>query len=63
MADLADNAVEVIDEQQRLLENQARQAAFNIPVGEPGHCEECGDWSQRLVNRLCAPCRDDLGLG
>lgn len=37
-----------------------RRAAAAIPAGEPGECEECGEESQRLVNRLCARCRDRI---
>lgn len=35
-----------------------REAAANIPVGEPGDCDLCGEWSGRLVDGVCAPCRD-----
>ncbi|WP_200861585.1 conjugal transfer protein TraR [Methylohalobius crimeensis] len=39
----------------------ARKAAAEIPPGEPGECETCGEWSGRLVNAMCAPCRDRYG--
>lgn len=35
-----------------------RRAAAAIPAGEPGECEECGEESPRLVERLCARCRE-----
>jgi hypothetical protein len=35
-----------------------REAAARIPVGTPGECDLCGEWSGRLVNGACAPCRD-----
>ena len=35
-----------------------RAAAADIPDGRPGECESCGLESKRLVNDLCAPCRD-----
>lgn len=35
-----------------------RDEASRIPVGEPGECEMCGEQSGRLVNGVCAPCRD-----
>lgn len=35
-----------------------RAAAAEIPEGYPGECESCGLESKRLVNDLCAPCRD-----
>lgn len=37
-----------------------RRAAAAIPQGEPGYCTDCGEPSLRLVNLLCAPCRDEL---
>ncbi len=40
----------------------ARARAANIPAGEPGDCDLCGEWSQRLVNGACAPCRDKYRL-
>ena len=35
-----------------------RRAAAEIPVGVPGDCDFCGEWSGRLVDGICAPCRD-----
>lgn len=37
-----------------------RRAAAAIPEGEPGECEDCGEESPRLVDRLCARCRDRI---
>lgn len=39
-------------------EAEIRRAAASIPAGEPGDCDICGEWSGRLVNGACAPCRD-----
>lgn len=39
-----------------------RDMAQQIPVGQPGECELCGEWSGRLVRGACAPCRDKYGL-
>lgn len=44
------------------LEAAARRAAAAIPAGTPGDCDLCGEWSQRLVNGACAPCRDKYRL-
>jgi hypothetical protein len=41
------------------IKNLRAQAAA-IPAGEPGECNECGDQMLRLVNGVCAPCREDL---
>lgn len=35
-----------------------REQAAKIPAGKPGDCDLCGEWSARLVNGVCAPCRD-----
>lgn len=29
-----------------------------IPAGTAGDCDLCGEWSGRLINGVCAPCRD-----
>lgn len=41
---------------------QQRKVAAAIPVGEPGDCEFCGEWTGRLVGGACAPCRDKRKL-
>lgn len=40
----------------------AARAAAQIPVGEPGECDLCGEGSGRLVDGVCAPCRDRYKL-
>jgi hypothetical protein len=55
MADMVDAA------QQIEAEHIARALAAiqpEIPAGEPGDCDDCGDTSPRLVDGLCAPCRE-----
>jgi len=37
---------------------EAMRQAAEIPVGEAGECSSCGEWSMRLVDETCAPCRD-----
>lgn len=39
-----------------------REAVANIPAGEPGDCDLCGEQSGRLVGGACAPCRDRYKL-
>lgn len=39
-----------------------RKLAAKIPQGAPGDCELCGEWSGRLVNGGCAPCREKFKL-
>lgn len=33
-----------------------------LDPGTPGECELCGEWSGRLINGACAPCRDRYKL-
>ncbi len=40
----------------------AMRAAQDIPIGNPGECDLCAEWSGRLVNGACSPCRDKYGL-
>jgi hypothetical protein len=44
-------------------EHAARQAAADIPAGRPGDCDLCGEWTARLVEGACAPCRDRYRRG
>lgn len=39
----------------------ARDKAQLVP-GKPGDCDLCGEWSGRLVQGNCAPCRDKWKL-
>ena len=62
MADEVDKSQEKID---RTLESGiylASKLANNIPKGEPGICKFCGWDAPRLVNGVCAPCRDKRRL-
>lgn len=36
----------------------ARAKAATMEEGTPGDCDLCGEWSGRLINGYCAPCRD-----
>ena len=44
------------------LVRQRMAAAAAIPVGEPGECDMCGEWTGRLVGGACARCRDRYKL-
>lgn len=60
MADLADKASDYLEE----FEQRAIDAVrADIPKGNPGDCEYCGEWSGRLIDGACAPCRDKYRLG
>jgi RNA polymerase-binding transcription factor DksA len=58
MSDEADIAGEYVAKLQEAGIDQVRRAASNIPAGYKGYCKECGEYSKRLVKRLCARCRD-----
>ena len=59
MADIADDAQTYIEAE---LEASIRACRGDIPPGQPGECELCGEWSGRLINGACAPCRDKYGI-
>jgi RNA polymerase-binding transcription factor DksA len=60
MADIVDiaNYYAAIEAESSLA--MVRRAAAAIPEGEPGECEDCGEESPRLVERLCARCRERI---
>lgn len=58
MADIADNAADHIEREAAQRIEAARKAAAQMPAGTQGDCDLCGEWSGRLVNGACAPCRD-----
>ena len=54
-ADRADLYIEsVIDDHVK----EAMRQAAEIPKGAAGECSSCGEFSMRLVDETCAPCRD-----
>lgn len=59
MGDWMDRAVENQDTVERYNMDKARlEASKPLAAGEPGECEQCGEDSPRLVDGLCARCRD-----
>lgn len=62
MTDQIDHANDIAQSESDSSVAAARRAAEAIPVGKPGDCELCGEWSGRLVGGACAPCRDRYGL-
>lgn len=59
MADEVDFANKRIEED---LQRRIAAARADIPVGVQGECDMCGEWSGRLINGACAPCRDKYNL-
>ena len=58
MADDIDRAQEAADRFTEQSLQKVKAQASQMPVGKPGDCELCGEWSGRLVGGVCAPCRD-----
>jgi len=61
MADVIDEANERAQQFLDVALREAKRKA-DIPHGDPGDCELCGEWSGRLVVGACAPCRDRYRL-
>jgi hypothetical protein len=61
MADEADLANDRAEADTERAIAAARKGA-EIPAGEPGDYDFCGEWSGRLVRGACAPCRDKRRL-
>ena len=61
MSDEIDDATEY---SQKVLDNQIKEIRKRaiLEKGAPGDCELCGEWSGRLINEVCAPCRDRYKL-
>lgn len=62
MTDQIDEANDLADRLARYGIEAQREAAAAIPTGVPGECDQCGEWSGRLVAGVCAPCRDRYRL-
>lgn len=58
MADEIDVANDYAQKMEERSVAAIRAAAAEIPVGYSGECASCGLESKRLVNDMCAPCRD-----
>lgn len=59
---MADEIDRANDYAEAFREAALKQARPEMPKGEPGECEWCGEHSARLVRGHCARCRDNLGL-
>jgi hypothetical protein len=56
MADEADQAQERMDFELAIKLKAA--GSYHLPEGVAGDCDLCGEWSGRLIDGECAPCRD-----
>ena len=62
MSDIADMANRQLLAEQDEQAAKIKAAADAIPTGEPGECSTCGEFTPRLVNEMCCPCRDKYGV-
>jgi RNA polymerase-binding transcription factor DksA len=58
MADIADKTADRMEVQEAANIAEICRKAAAIPKGVPGICERCGEDMPRLINGVCAPCRD-----
>lgn len=58
MADDADKAGDLIADTAASNIARLRLQAAAIREGAPGDCDFCGEHSERLIDGVCAPCRD-----
>ena len=50
------------DQAQQRLDILIKQARKPLAKGEPGECNLCGEYSGRLIETVCALCRDRYKL-
>lgn len=62
MADIADQAGDLMDEEESRRVAMIRKAAKNMVNHGKGECEWCGGEFSRLVNGACGRCRDEFKL-
>ena len=58
MADEADKTADRMEIEDAANIAAIRRKAAEIPKGKPGECDLCGEDMPRLINGVCAPCRD-----
>lgn len=62
MADIADVTGERMEVEEAANIAEICRKAAAIPKGVPGICDLCGEDMPRLINGVCAPCRDRFKL-
>jgi tRNA(Ile)-lysidine synthase TilS/MesJ len=62
MADECDNANDDLEKAYDRAARYVREQVRDMPIGEAGECIRCGEESPRLVNDVCARCRDKFKL-
>ena len=62
MADITDVTGERMEFEEAANIAEIRRKAAEIPKGVAGECDLCGEDMPRLINGVCAPCRDKFKL-
>ena len=62
MNGMADEIDRANDYAQMATDAAINQNRKDLQPGTPGDCDLCGEWSGRLINGACAPCRDKFRL-
>ena len=62
MADIADQAGDLMDEEESRRVAMIRKKSERMEKGYAGECEYCGYEFSRLVNGACGRCRDEYKL-
>lgn len=50
------------DRAQQIIDAAIAASRGEIKPGVAGECDLCGEWSGRLIEGACAPCRDKYHL-
>ena len=53
-----DSMMELQEKERQQAVERAQRAAGDMPAGSAGECDLCGIEKPRLVNGICARCRD-----
>lgn len=56
--DEADRAQQDAEAMEQAATKRRKQGPYVLDPGYSGECEYCGEFSKRLINGHCAPCRD-----
>lgn len=50
--------IDVVNERELKADKAIHSIRYDIPKGISGECEECEEYSPRLIDGVCAFCRD-----
>lgn len=53
---------DITQKRMEIEEELTKRGPYEIAAGIAGECDKCGEESPRLINGVCAPCRDKYKL-